>query len=87
MPDPQTSYQISESVVGWVIGLMGSVVMFFLGLGIKDWREKVKKIDTLCLQLSETKGSVSRELAELRGDVRRVEQMVADLRSFRADER
>jgi hypothetical protein len=79
--------QIDGSVVSWVLGAMGSAIMLLISIGIKDWREKVRKIDGLCVQFlaykteaERDRGELRRNIAELAGDVKRLEQRIEDLR-------
>lgn len=52
-PMPTTSVQIDSSVISWLLGVMGTVVLFFLSLGIKDIRDRLNRHDELVVKVKE----------------------------------
>jgi hypothetical protein len=50
--DANSTIQISESVIGWLLGAAGTLILFLLGLGVTDLRNKLKKVDTMCVSLA-----------------------------------
>lgn len=92
MADP--SIQINPSLISWILGSLGSLVLFFLGLGAKDIRDKMKKVDEQCLLIlklkgdlaeisAEQKGELSATVAELKGEIRTIHQRLYELERLR----
>ena len=52
--------QIDKSVVAWMLSASGAFILFLLGLGFKDVKDKLKKIDTLCLKVVQLEGTIER---------------------------
>lgn len=55
---------MDRSVVSWLLGSAGAFILFLLGLGIKDLREKIRKVDILCVRLERLEQRVDSELAK-----------------------
>lgn len=61
MSDPVV---VDRSVISWLLGSAGAFILFLLGLGVKDIRDKMRKVDTLCLRLERLEQRVDSELGK-----------------------
>lgn len=84
---PQNSITVDSSVVGGLMAASGTFVMFLLGLGVKDLKERLRKSEALCdefakyrLEAEERRGELRRQIAELNGEIQRLEQRIEDIR-------
>jgi len=84
---PQNSITVDSSVFGWLMTAGGTFLMFLLGLGIKDLKDRLHKSEELCrefaryrAEVEERRGEIRRQLAELNGEIQRLEQRIEDLR-------
>lgn len=82
-----SSVSVDSAVMGWLVAAGGSLIMFLLGLGIKDLKDRLRKSEALCREFQEYKLSAERERGELRryiqelnGEVSRLEQRIEDLK-------
>jgi hypothetical protein len=59
MADPVT---IDRSVISWLLGAAGAFILYLLTLGVKDVKDKMKKVDQLCIRLERLEQKVESEL-------------------------
>lgn len=57
---------------------MGTALLFFLGLGVKDLRDKLKKVDQMCMEMEKIRGNCGKAMAEITGQIRMLEQRIED---------
>lgn len=65
---------ITPTLISWILGALGSLILFFLGLGAKDIKDKMRKVDQQCVELARLKGELSGVVAELRGEIKVIHQ-------------
>lgn len=70
---------LDRSVISWLLGGMGALILFLLGLGFKDAKDKLSKIDRLCVEIERLKAKYDRDVALLSGTIDRLEQRIEDL--------
>lgn len=70
--------QVDQSIVSWILGVCGTLILFLIGLGIKDIREKMEKVDRLCLEIEKLRTKYDRDVAELAGEIRLLGQRLED---------
>lgn len=70
--------QVDQSIASWILGVCGTLVLFLIGLGIKDIREKMEKVDRLCLEIEKLRTKYDRDVAELAGEIRLLDQRLED---------
>lgn len=70
--------QVDQSIVSWILGVCGTLILFLIGLGIKDIREKMEKVDRLCLEIEKLRTKYDRDVAELAGEIRLLDQRLED---------
>jgi len=75
---PQNSISVDSSVVGWLMAACGTLVMFLLGLGAKDLKDRLKKSEQLCLEIERVRGELLKQIAKLNGEIQRLEQRIED---------
>jgi hypothetical protein len=61
MADPVV---IDRSVISWLIGAAGAFILYLLSLGVKDLRDKMRKVDQLCIRLERLEQRVDSELGK-----------------------
>jgi hypothetical protein len=61
LSDPVT---IDRSVISWLIGAAGAFIFFLLSLGVKDIKDKMRKVDQLCIRLERLEQKVESELSK-----------------------
>ena len=61
MADPIT---IDRSVISWLLGSAGAFILFLLGLGVSDVRNKMKKVDLLCIRMERLEQRMDSELGK-----------------------
>jgi hypothetical protein len=52
MPADPHAVQIDGNAVSWLMSAAGAFILFLLGLGIKDLRDRIKKVDQICVRLA-----------------------------------
>jgi hypothetical protein len=70
--------QVDQSIVSWILGVCGTLILFLISLGIKDIREKMEKVDHLCLEIEKLRTKYDRDVAELAGEIRLLDQRLED---------
>lgn len=70
--------QVDQSIVSWILGVCGTLILFLISLGIKDIREKMEKVDRLCLEIEKLRTKYDRDIAELAGEIRLLDQRLED---------
>lgn len=70
--------QVDQSIVSWILGVCGTLILFLISLGIKDIREKMEKVDRLCLEIEKLRTKYDRDVAELAGEIRLLDQRLED---------
>ena len=70
--------QVDQSIVSWILGVCGTLILFLIGLGIKDIRGKMEKVDRLCLEIEKLRTKYDRDVAELAGEIRLLDQRLED---------
>jgi hypothetical protein len=60
---------LDKTVIGWLLGAGGAFILFLLGLGVSDIRNKMKKVDQLCLELRDLRADMRKEHAEIHGEL------------------
>lgn len=85
MPANSSTIALDSSVVGWLVAACGSLVMFLLGLGVKDLKDRLRKSEMLCtefqryrVEAERDRGELRRIIAELNGEIQRIEQRIED---------
>jgi hypothetical protein len=71
MADPVT---IDRTVISWLLGLAASFILFLLGLGAKDIKDKLRKVDDQCRLIILLRGDMDRHVTELRGEIALLKQ-------------
>jgi hypothetical protein len=61
MADPIT---LDRSVISWLLASAGAFILFLLGLGVKDIRDKMRKVDTLCMRVGKLEERVDSEMRD-----------------------
>lgn len=46
---------VDKAVIEWVFAAGGALLLFFLGLGVKDIKDKMTKVDRLCIEIERMK--------------------------------
>jgi hypothetical protein len=69
---------LDRSVISWLLGGMGALILFLLGLGVKETRDKLNKIDRLCIEVEKLRTKYDRDIAEIHGICRLLEQRIDD---------
>ena len=70
--------QVDQSIVSWILGVCGTLILFLISLGIKDIREKMEKVDRLYLEIEKLRTKYDRDVAELAGEIRLLDQRLED---------
>lgn len=70
--------QVDQSIVSWILGVCGTLILLLISLGIKDIREKMEKVDRLCLEIEKLRTKYDRDVAELAGEIRLLDQRLED---------
>jgi hypothetical protein len=70
--------QVDQSIVSWILGVCGTLILFLISLGIKDIRERMEKVDRLCLEIEKLRTKYDRDVAELAGEIRLLDQRLED---------
>jgi hypothetical protein len=55
---------LDRSVISWLIGAAGAFILYLLSLGVKDVREKMRKVDQLCMRIERLEQKVDSELCK-----------------------
>lgn len=71
---------IDKTVISWLIAAGGAFILFLLSLGVKDLRDRLAEIPEIGEELAAVRNAHAKELAELNGEVRRLEQRIEDLK-------
>jgi hypothetical protein len=74
---------LDRSVISWLLAASGALLLFLIGLGVKDTKDKLSKIDRMCLEIERLKAKYDKDVAELHGVIGRLEQRIEDLHTLR----
>jgi hypothetical protein len=55
---------LDRSVISWLLALAGAFILFLLGIGVKDVRDKMKKVDVLCVRVGKLEERVDSEMRD-----------------------
>jgi hypothetical protein len=61
MSDPVV---LDRSVISWLLALAGAFILFLLGIGVKDVRDKMKKVDVLCVRVGKLEERLDMEIRD-----------------------
>jgi hypothetical protein len=81
---------LDRSVISWLLAASGAFILFLLGLGFKDAKDHLRKVDRLCLEIerikSKNEADVERVKATNEADIERLrtkyDRDVAELRGI-----
>jgi hypothetical protein len=72
-------YQIDKGILQWLMGAAGTLILFMLGFGFKDLKDRLNKLPQLCLEIERLKAKYDRDIAQLYGELKLLSQRIDDL--------
>lgn len=86
MPGSNT-ITLDSAILGWLVAACGSLIVFLLGLAVKDikdklYRSEVREAEFLAykVEAERDRGELRRIIAELNGEVVRLGQRIEDMK-------
>lgn len=66
--------QVSSTLVTWILGSLGSLVLFFIGLGAKNLKDQLQEIPQLRLEIQKLRGETELMNERLISEVAKIRQ-------------